>query len=256
VIVDAARRPRAEVTAGAPGRPSEASDHTASRPPCDIRVLIADDEALVRAGFKVLVHSAPGLSVVGEASDGVQAVRQAQALKPDVVLMDIRMPVMDGLEATKVILDGDQDPPPRILIVTTFDEDEHVFEALRGGASGFVLKDTPPEMLLDAITIVAAGEALLAPAITRRLIAEFARQPRPAVRPAEDALAQLTERERDVLQQVAAGKSNTEIAAALHLSVATVKTHISRLLDKLDCRDRAQLVVVAYETGAAIPGQR
>jgi DNA-binding NarL/FixJ family response regulator len=227
----------------------------ASRPPRDIRVLIADDEALVRAGFKLLVDSAPGLSVVGEASDGVQAVRQARALMPDVVLMDIRMPIMDGLEATKVILDGDHDPLPRILIVTTFDEDEHVFEALRGGASGFVLKDTPPEKLLDAITIVAAGEALLAPAITRRLIAEFARQPR-AARPAEDALAQLTERERDVLQQVAAGKSNTEIAAALYLSVATVKTHISRLLDKLDCRDRAQLVVVAYETGAAIPGDR
>jgi DNA-binding NarL/FixJ family response regulator len=256
VIVEAPRRPRAEGTAGALGRPSEASDDIASRPPPDIRVLIADDEALVRAGFKVLVDSAPGLSVVGEASDGVQAVRQARALKPDVVLMDIRMPVMGGLEATKVILDGDQDPPARILIVTTFDEDEHVFEALRGGASGFVLKDTPPEKLLDAITIVAAGEALLAPPITRRLIAEFARQPRAATRPAEDALAQLTERERDVLQQVAAGKSNTEIAAALYLSVATVKTHISRLLDKLDCRDRAQLVVVAYETGAAIPGQR
>ena len=256
MIVDAPRRPRAEGTADAPGRPSEAGDDTASRPPRDIRVLIADDEALVRAGFKVLVDSAPGLSVVGEARDGIQAVRQARALKPDVVLMDIRMPVMGGLEATKVILDGDQDPPPRILVVTTFDQDEHVFEALRGGASGFVLKDTPPEKLLDAITIVAAGEALLAPAITRRLIAEFARQPRAAARPAEDALAQLTERERDVLQQVAAGKSNTEIAAALYLSVATVKTHISRLLDKLDCRDRAQLVVVAYETGAAIPGLR
>ena len=220
----------------------------------DIRVLIADDEALVRAGFKVLVSSAPGLTVVGEASDGVQAVRQARALKPDVVLMDIRMPVMDGLEATRVLLDGDEDPPPRILIVTTFDQDEHVFEALRGGASGFVLKDTPPEKLLEAIAVVAAGEALLAPAITSRLIAAFARQPRAAARPAEDALAQLTERERDVLQQAAAGKSNTEIAAALHLSVATVKTHISRLLGKLDCRDRAQLVVVAYETGVAIPG--
>jgi DNA-binding NarL/FixJ family response regulator len=256
VTVDAPRRLRAEGAVDDPGRPSEASGHVASRPPRDIRVLIADDEALVRAGFKLLVDSAPGLSVVGEASDGVQAVRQARALKPDVVLMDIRMPIMDGLEATKVILDGDHDPLPRILIVTTFDEDEHVFEALRGGASGFVLKDTPPEKLLDAITIVAAGEALLAPAITRRLIAEFARQPRAAARPAEDALAQLTERERDVLRQVAAGKSNTEIAAALYLSVATVKTHISRLLDKLDCRDRAQLVVVAYETGAAIPGDR
>jgi DNA-binding NarL/FixJ family response regulator len=222
----------------------------------DIRVLIADDEALVRAGFRVLVDSAPGITVVGEASDGVQAVRQTRALRPDVVLMDIRMPVMSGLEAVKVILDGEQEPPPRILIVTTFGEDEHVFAALRGGASGFVLKDTPPEKLLDAITTVAAGEALLAPAVTRRLIAEFARRPLAAARPAGDAVRQLTGRERDVLEQVAAGKSNSETAAALHLSVATVKTHISRLLDKLDCRDRAQLVVVAYETGIAIPGQR
>jgi DNA-binding NarL/FixJ family response regulator len=257
VIADAPRQPEAEpATADTPARPGEAIDDEASRPERDIRVLIADDEALVRAGFMVLVDSAPGLSVVGEARDGVQAVRQARALKPDVVLMDIRMPVMGGLEATKVILDGDQDPLPRILIVTTFDEDEHVFEALRSGASGFVLKDTPPEKLLDAIAIIAEGEALLAPAITRRLIAEFARQPRPAAPTAGNALAQLTERERDVFQQVAAGKSNTEIAAALHLSVATVKTHISRLLDKLDCRDRAQLVVAAYETGITIPGQR
>jgi DNA-binding NarL/FixJ family response regulator len=222
----------------------------------DIRVLIADDEALVRAGFTVLVDSAPGLSVVGEASNGIEAVHQARALAPDVVLMDIRMPVMDGLEATKVILDTGQDPRPRILIITTFDQDEHVFEALRGGASGFVVKDTPPEKLLEAITIVAAGEALLAPAITRRLIDEFTRQPRAVARPAPGALAHLTGREHDVLQQVASGKSNTEIAAGLHLSVATVKTHISRLLDKLDCRDRAQLVVVAYETGVAVPGQR
>jgi DNA-binding NarL/FixJ family response regulator len=222
----------------------------------DIRVLIADDEALVRAGFSVLVNSAPGLSVIGEASDGLQAVRQARALRPDVVLMDIRMPVMTGLEATKVILEANQDQSPRILVVTTFDEDEHVFEALRAGASGFVLKDTPPEKLLEAIAIVAAGEALLAPAITRRLIAEFTRQSRASARPGQDALARLTEREHDVLQHVAAGKSNAEIAAALYLSVATVKTHISRLLDKLDCRDRAQLVVVAYETGVAIPGQR
>jgi DNA-binding NarL/FixJ family response regulator len=246
VIVEAPREPRTGLSADTSGSLTR-----------DIRVLIADDEALVRAGFKVLVDSAPGVSVVGEASDGVQAVRQARALKPDVVLMDIRMPVMSGLEATMMILDGGQDPPsPRILIVTTFDEDEHVFEALRSGASGFVLKDTPPEKLLDAITIVAGGEALLAPTITRRLIAEFARQPRAGARPAEDALAQLTERERDVLQQVATGKSNTEIAAALNMSVATVKTHISRLLYKLDCRDRAQLVVIAYEAGIAIPGLR
>jgi len=228
-----------------------------TRPPAlGIRVLIADDEALVRTGFRLLIDSAPGLTVVGEASDGIQAVRQARALKPDAVVMDIRMPVMGGLEATKVILDTDPDSAPRILIVTTFDEDEHVFEALRSGASGFVLKDTPPEQLLDAIAIVAAGEALLAPAITRRLIAEFTRHPRPAARLAQDALAQLTDRERDVLEQVAAGKSNSEIAAALHLSVATVKTHVSHLLDKLSCRDRAQLVVVAYETGLALPGRQ
>ena len=233
------------------------SGDAASRAPRDIRVLIADDEALIRAGFTVLVNSAPGITVVGEASDGVQAVRQARALRPDVVLMDIRMPVMGGLEATKVILDdGAQDPPPRILVVTTFDEDEHVFAALRGGASGFVLKDTPPEKLLDAIRVVAEGEALLAPAVTRRLIAAFARQPRPAAHPEQGALAQLTERELEVLKQVAAGMSNSEVADALYLSVATVKTHISRLLDKLDCRDRAQLVVVAYETGAVTPGQR
>jgi DNA-binding NarL/FixJ family response regulator len=244
------------VNAYTPSAPGDGRQDRASRPGRDIRVLIADDEALVRAGFKVLVDSAPGISVVGEASDGVQAVRQARALKPNVVLMDIRMPVMGGLEATKIILDGNQEPLPRILIVTTFDEDEHVFVALRSGASGFVLKDTPPEKLLDAITIVAAGEALLAPAVTRRLIAEFARQPRAASSTAGDALARLTERERDVLRQAAAGRSNAEIAAALSLSVATVKTHISRLLDKLACRDRAQLVVIAYETGIAIPGQR
>jgi DNA-binding NarL/FixJ family response regulator len=221
-----------------------------------IRVLIADDEALIRAGFRLLIDSAPGVSVVGEASDGIQAVRQARALEPDVVLMDIRMPVMGGLEATKVILDGDQGSRPRILIVTTFDEDEHVFEALRGGASGFVLKDTPPEKLLEAIAIIAAGEALLAPTITRRLIAEFTRHPRALDRLPQEALAQLTDRERDVLEQVASGKSNAEIATALYLSVATVKTHVSRLLDKLGCRDRAQLVVIAYETGVAIPGQQ
>jgi DNA-binding NarL/FixJ family response regulator len=225
-----------------------------SGPAGEIRVLIADDEALVRAGFRLLVDSAADLRVVGEASDGVRAVRQAKALQPDVVLMDIRMPIMDGLEAAKVILDSDQVPLPRILIVPTFDEDEHVFEALRSGASGFVLKDTPPEQLLDAIRVVAGGDALLTPSITRRLIAEFARRPR-AVPPVDGALAQLTGREHEVLGQVAVGLSNAEIAANLHLSIATVKTHVSRLLSKLNGRDRAQLVVIAYETGVTSPGQ-
>jgi DNA-binding NarL/FixJ family response regulator len=226
------------------------SDNPAG-PDSEIRVLIADDEALVRAGFRALVDSAADLRVIGEAADGVQAVRQAQALKPDVVLMDIRMPIMHGLEAVKVILDSGQ-APPRILVVTTFDEDEHVFEALRSGASGFMLKDSPPEQLLDAIRVIANGDALLTPSITRRLIAEFARGPR-AVPPPDGALRQLTGREREVLAQVAAGLSNAEIAARLYLSVATVKTHVSRLLSKLNARDRVQLVVIAYETGVASP---
>ncbi len=219
-----------------------------------IRVLIADDEALVRAGFRLLVEYAAGLEVVGEAGNGVQAVSQARALRPDVVLMDIRMPVMDGLEATRVILDRESDQAPRILIVTTFDDDENVFAALRSGASGFVLKDTPPEQLIEAIRLVAAGDALLTPRITRRLIAEFARAPeRPAAGTSAGMLDDLTDREREVLAEVAAGRSNAEIAAALHVSVATVKTHVSRLLAKLGARDRAQLVVLSYELGIVEP---
>jgi len=221
-----------------------------------INVLIADDEALVRAGFRLLVEYAADLAVVGEAENGVQAVSQARVLKPDVVLMDIRMPVMDGLEATRMILDGAA-TAPRILVVTTFDDDENVFAALRSGASGFVLKDTPPEQLLEAIRIVAAGDALLTPSITRRLIAEFARAPAQLASAAESrVLCELTDRERDVLVHVAAGRSNAEISTALHVSVATVKTHVSRLLAKLDARDRAQLVVLSYELGVAEPRRR
>ncbi len=219
-----------------------------------ITVLIADDEALVRAGFRLLVEYAADLEVVGEAENGAQAVSQARALKPDVVLMDIRMRVMDGLEATRMILDGSRDHVPRVLVVTTFDDDENVFAALRSGASGFVLKDTPPERLLEAIRIVAAGDALLTPSITRRLIAEFARAPSPqAAASAQPMIRDLTAREREVLAQVASGRSNAEIGAAMLISVATVKTHVSRLLAKLGARDRAQLVVLSYELGMTEP---
>jgi DNA-binding NarL/FixJ family response regulator len=226
-----------------------------------IRVLVADDQALVRAGFRVLVDSAPDLEVVGEAANGSEAVALATQSRPDVVLMDIRMPVMDGLEATRRITQSGlrgrsgmvDRAPTRVLVLTTFDLDEYVYDALRAGASGFLLKDTPPATLLDAIRVVAAGEALLSPGVTRRLIEEFVRRPDPD-RPPPDALAALTEREREVLALVARGLSNAEIAERLYLSAATAKTHVSRVLMKLDARDRAQLVVIAYETGLVTPG--
>ncbi|GAA3394074.1 response regulator transcription factor [Cryptosporangium minutisporangium] len=219
-----------------------------------VRVLVVDDEALIRAGFRVLLNASPGLTVVGEAADGATAVRQCRALRPDVVLMDIRMPGMDGLEATRYVA-GDESLDARVLIVTTFGEDEHVFAALRAGASGFVLKDTPPEDLVAAIRVVAEGEALLTPRVTTRLVAEFVRRS-PTHRSAAEpvGLDGLTEREREVLGQVAAGMSNAEIADQFVVSLNTVKTHVSRLLFKLAARDRAQLVVLAYESGLVVPG--
>jgi DNA-binding NarL/FixJ family response regulator len=211
-----------------------------------IRVLIADDQALVRAGFRVLIDSAPDLEVVGEAADGVEALELARTTEPDVVLMDIRMPNLDGLAATRELVAGPEGP--RVIILTTFDIDEYVFEALRAGASGFLLKDTDPGELLNAVRVVAGGEALLAPSVTRRLIEEFATRPDPHRTPPE-ALASLTEREREVLGLVARGLTNHEIATELVISPATAKTHVSRVMMKLAARDRAQLVVIAYETG-------
>ena len=214
------------------------------------RVLIADDQALVRAGFRVLIDSAPDLEVVGEASDGREAVELVASTDPDVVLMDIRMPEMDGLAATREIAKSAEGP--RVIILTTFDIDEYVFEALRAGASGFLLKDIEPDDLLHAVRVVAAGEALLAPSVTRRLIEEFATRPDPHRMPPA-ALDVLTEREREVMALVAQGLSNAEIADSLVISPATAKTHVSRVMMKLGARDRAQLVVAAYETGLVAP---
>ncbi len=213
-----------------------------------IRVLIADDQALVRGSFRLLVDSAPGLTAVGEAADGAEAVALARRELPHVVLMDVRMPNMDGIEATRQLGADPATAGVRVLILTTFDLDQYVYAALRAGASGFLLKDTPPADLLAAIAVVAAGDALLAPGVTRRLIAEFARRAEPSQAPA-DGLDGVTEREREVLVLIARGMSNAEIADHLHVSIATVKTHIGRLLAKLHARDRAQLVIVAYETG-------
>jgi DNA-binding NarL/FixJ family response regulator len=214
-----------------------------------IGVVIADDQALVRGGFRVLVDTAADMQVLGEASDGAEAVAQARTHHPDVVLMDVRMPVQDGIEATQQIKEDDDLAEVKILILTTFDLDEHVYAALRAGASGFLLKDTTPEKLLDAIRVVASGEALLAPTVTRRMIEAFtARLDGPALA-APAALQTLTDREREVLREVSRGLSNAEIAERLHMSHATAKTHVSRLLTKLAARDRAQLVVVAYESG-------
>ena len=219
-----------------------------------IRVAVADDQALVRGGFAVLLRSDPDLEVVGEASNGAEAVELVAREHPDVILMDIRMPEMDGLDATRRIIASDATPITHVLILTTFDHDEYVFEALRAGASGFLLKDTRPEELLAAVHVVAAGEALLAPKVTRRLIEQFVEQA--AIEPAKPSpgLETLTDREHEVLGAVARGLSNAEIAEDLFMSHATAKTHVSRLLTKLYARDRAQLVMLAYESGVVTPG--
>ncbi|MEV8507138.1 response regulator transcription factor [Actinoplanes sp. NPDC051475] len=218
-----------------------------------IRVLIADDQAMVRQGFGALLAAQPDLLVVGDAADGAAAVSQARRLDPDVILMDVRMPVMDGLEATRQLA-ASPGGGPRVLILTTFDLDDYVYEALRAGASGFLLKDAPAADLVQAVRVVAAGDGLLAPSVTRRLIAEFAARPR-AQKPRPTALNALTPRETEVLRLIARGRSNQEIAADLVVAEQTVKTHVGRILAKLGLRDRAQAVVFAYESGLVAAGE-
>jgi DNA-binding NarL/FixJ family response regulator len=218
-----------------------------------VRVLLVDDQALIRAGFRMILDAEEDMEVVGECADGTQAVDSARRLKPDVVLMDIRMPEMDGIEATRLIAGADGDAGPRVLMLTTFDLDEYVYDALRAGASGFLLKDVPAEQLVDGIRVVAQGEALLAPSVTRRLIQEFSRSGAAQQRaPAE--LEELTPRELEVFKLIARGMSNAEIAAELVVSETTVKTHVARVLMKLGVRDRVQAVVLAYESGVVAPG--
>jgi DNA-binding NarL/FixJ family response regulator len=213
-----------------------------------IRVALADDQALVRAGFRMIVESQPDMQVAGEAADGQEAIDLVKREKPDVVLMDIRMPRMDGLEATRQVAST-----TRVVILTTYELDEYVFDALAAGASGFLLKAAPPEDLIRAIREVASGDALLAPSVTRRLIEEFAKRPEPSARKPKE-LATLTERELEVLREVASGLTNGEIAKKLHVSETTIKTHVAHLLDKLDLRDRVQAVILAYEAGLIFPG--
>jgi DNA-binding NarL/FixJ family response regulator len=215
-----------------------------------IRVVIADDQALVRGAFRVMLESEPDIEVVGEAANGRDAIEQVRLRRPDVVLMDVRMPDVDGIEATRRLLDGNAEGP-RVLMLTTFDLDDYVYEAMKAGASGFMLKTAPPDQFADAVRTVARGEALLAPTVTRRLIEAFVTRPRAA----ESArLAELTEREREVLCHVARGLSNAEIAEVLVLGETTVKTHVNRILTKLGLRDRTQAAVLAYETGLVRPG--
>jgi DNA-binding NarL/FixJ family response regulator len=219
-----------------------------------VRVVVADDQELVRVGLRMILEQEPDIEVVGEAFDGVEALELARRQRPEVLLMDIRMPRMDGLEATRLLV-SQPGVTTRVLILTTFEIDEYVFEAMRSGASGFLLKTAPPAELLRAVRLVAVGDALLSPSITRRLIAEFARVSRRPTKPPTE-LQTLTEREREVLRLMAAGLSNAEIAQTLFLGEATVKTHVARILDKLDLRDRVQAVVYAYENGVVQPGKR
>jgi DNA-binding NarL/FixJ family response regulator len=218
-----------------------------------IRVLIADDQALVRDGFGMILDAQPDIEVVGGAANGAEAIDRARELRPDVVLMDIRMPGVDGIEATRRLV-GDGAGGPRILMLTTFDQNEYVYEAMKCGASGFLLKDVRREELVNAVRVVAAGDALLAPVLTRRLIEDFVRRPPPGAEPT-GALADLTDRESEVLRLIARGLSNAEIAASLVVSEATVKTHVARILSKLGLRDRIQAVVLAYESGFVQPGE-
>jgi DNA-binding NarL/FixJ family response regulator len=220
-----------------------------------IRVVVADDQALVRKGFRMLLEDDDGIEVVGEASGGRQAVEVVRATRPDIVLMDIRMPEIDGLVATREIVADRSLADVRVLILTTFELDEYVFEALRSGASGFLVKDTDPVDLLRAVRVVAAGESLLSPSVTRRLIDEFVARPE-RVTTSDECLSQLTDREREVVALVAAGLSNEDIGKELFVSPATARTHVSRAITKLNARDRAQLVVIAFESGLVVPGTR
>jgi DNA-binding NarL/FixJ family response regulator len=217
-----------------------------------IRVLVVDDQALVRAGFRMILEAEDDFEIAGEAADGNEAIAEARRLEPDVVLMDVRMPELDGIEATRRLVE--EGIETKVVMLTTFDMDEYVYEALRAGASGFLLKDVPPEQLVAGIRSVASGDALLAPAVTRRMIEEFVRRPPESVRTARSELSDLTEREIEVLRQLARGLSNAEIAKELFVSDATVKTHVAHILNKLGLRDRVQAAVFAYESGVVQPG--
>jgi DNA-binding NarL/FixJ family response regulator/class 3 adenylate cyclase len=245
---------RTQTAEGAAHLAERQEEHAATASDGKVRVLIVDDQVLVRTGFRMILEAEPDLDVVGEASDGREAVAQAQALRPDVVLMDVRMPELDGIEATRQLL-GAEGATSKVVMLTTFDMDEYVYEALRAGASGFLLKDVPPEQLVAGIRAVASGDALLAPSVTRRVIEEFVRRPPDSVRTPPENLGDLTARELEVLKLIARGLSNAEIAKELYVSETTIKTHVAHVLMKLNLRDRVQAVVLAYESGLVLPGE-